>query len=79
MSDFKTAFEKVKDTKPFPMKKMGQFGLRYSVIPKEECDRLILFLDADSHTALAAKGLQYKLTVDEMVRRAIWLLLSEPG
>ncbi|MGN6437540.1 MAG: hypothetical protein ACTHMM_13450 [Agriterribacter sp.] len=71
------ALKKSADSQPFPFKKLSGFGLRYSIIPKEKAERMVLYIDNDTHLALARIGLEHKLTADELLRRLAWLLASE--
>ncbi|MFT3945948.1 MAG: hypothetical protein QM763_03150 [Agriterribacter sp.] len=76
MNTLKKELEKIIETKPFKQKRVTQMALRASVIPPEDTNRVVFYLDKETHLALAAKGLEYKMTVDEMLRRACWLLVS---
>ena len=57
---------------PFKQNLVTPFRLKRSIIPVENCDRLVFYLDHDSNLTLSAKALSLGLTPDELIRQLIW-------
>ncbi|OJY90612.1 MAG: hypothetical protein BGP13_19500 [Sphingobacteriales bacterium 40-81] len=76
MADLKKLLESIVSTKPYPEKRISKLALRSSEIPKDQVVRMTLYIDESTALALAAKGLEYKMTGDEVLRRLAWILVS---
>lgn len=61
---------------PFPVKRIGNLGLKASIIPKEQSERTLTWVDKETQLQFAILAMRYKLTPDELVRRLMWAVVT---
>ena len=61
---------------PFPLKQIGAMRLKRSNIPQEQCDRLGLHIDKDTHLMLSTQALKKGFTTDEYIRQILWTAVT---
>lgn len=72
-----TVYDNVKlNLNPFPVVTVGALKLKRSQIPKEKAVREVFILDYESDALLAQKAIQLGVTTDELLRQAVWSLIS---
>lgn len=57
---------------PYPVKTVGAFKQKASLLPKEDHERQMVFFDTGTHTQLGILALKNGLTIDEFIRRIAW-------
>lgn len=62
---------------PYPVSSpMGMMGVKRSIIPKEQAERVVFHLDKDTSTRVASLAFEQRITGDEFIRQLLWTYTS---